>query len=74
MTATCWAALAHQAPTLTLPRLRGREWEGAERSEAGEGRTRKRIGCADAAKLSEHHDTKLSRNKMMSRQISDGEQ
>jgi FO synthase len=42
--------LTHPAPTLTLPRLRGREWEGAgsplprnagvgaERSEAGEGK------------------------------------
>src|SRR5690348_1353093 len=29
--------LTHPAPTLTLPRLRGREWEGAERSEAYEG-------------------------------------
>jgi Ribonuclease G/E len=30
-------ALTHAAPTLTLPRERGREWEGAERSKAGEG-------------------------------------
>jgi FO synthase len=30
--------LTHPAPTLTLPRLRGRAWEGAERSEAGEGK------------------------------------
>jgi error-prone DNA polymerase len=29
--------LTPPAPTLTLPRTRGREWEGAERSEAGEG-------------------------------------
>src|SRR5207245_1605237 len=47
--------LTHQAPTLTLPRNRGREWEevrlplsrnageGAERSEAGEGRGPVRI-------------------------------
>ena len=43
------SALTHPAPTLTLPRAGGREWEGAgsplsriagegvERSEAGEG-------------------------------------
>ncbi len=30
--------LTHPAPTLTLPRLRGREWEGAQLSEAGEGK------------------------------------
>jgi DNA polymerase-1 len=41
------------APTLTLPRSRGREWEGAERSEVGEGKLARELAVENLRPLLE---------------------
>jgi adenosylcobyric acid synthase len=48
--------LTHPAPALTLPRLRGREWEGAQRGEAGEGGERVRIAVPVLPRIANFDD------------------